>query len=110
MGIDEGLVFGGVFGGEEDGAAAGEAGFHGVSRRCGAAGFGFGAGGLEGVGSVGSELDIGDLRSDGSGCGSLLDGNAGGLLFGEAHGSAAFGAVHMVDAPCTEIEMARWKE
>ncbi len=42
MSIDEGLVFGGVFGGEQDGAAAGEAGFHGVLRRGGAAGFGFG--------------------------------------------------------------------
>ncbi len=94
-----------------------------VLGRDGAAGFGFRAGGMEGIGAVGGELCVRD-RSDGFGsfgrgcddgrlgCGCWhgcwnCSGEAGfaGELAVFVRGGTAFFAVHINVDPCEELEM-----
>ena len=95
----ERFVAGGVFGGQDDGAA-GQPGFYGIERNFGLARetgrprrqLGVGAVGRE-TGGGGFGLRLRGLGGRGGRCGR------GGGLFG-ALGGAAFGTVHFVDSLC----------
>ncbi len=84
--LDMSLVDGGVFAGQEDGAA-GEPGFHGVPRRYGFAFGGNGPGGMLRVGAIGSEFGIADV-GDVVGVGGCIGGSVSGCDIGRRHGAS----------------------